>query len=170
MAKKMTFKKARKLSKHLVKINDIIPYINYGGCLFFAINLSKVLIEMGYSPMVVGVHDTPYVPKRNFLNTLEKINRGQWWGLTADEHYIVRVGKYFFDSEGWTSSIKPSDCLQMMCNGDLEDSWIVGEMELEQAEFLYRHFTGWNPTYNKKDNGIVVGCLDDVKNKLVTQL
>lgn len=170
---------ARSLMHLIEPINREVKFLNHGGCGIFAELFAKMLIELGFENIsIVGVETTSYIAskvkgkhKRNVSNirearecNLTKIDNDDY--IEIYNHYMVKCGMYYFDSEGKNRIYKGKIAGK-------EDGWPItyypiGQMGLEELEYLNYNVTGWNHTFKRFQIPVIKSFITDVKMKVST--
>lgn len=130
-----------------------IPYLNYGGCGFFAFYSAKRLIEMGYecNILLLSYHENHY----DFINKIENINAMKNNVIDSPRvslsayHLIVESNGFIFDSEYISKQYKLE--LHEIINDYFHVPYI-GKYSIEElAIALYQDKT-WNDCYDRYYN------------------
>lgn len=172
---------ARSLMNLIEPINTQISYLNYGGCGIFAELFAKMLIELGFENIsIVGVECNSYCARRiqrkheTNVSNIKEARNCHLKNVDNDEyieiynHYMVKCGSYYFDSE----------CKNRIHNGAINGKeegykrtyYPIGELGVEEIEYLNHNVTGWNSTFNRKQIPKIESFITDVKIKVSTKL
>jgi hypothetical protein len=134
------------------KTNKDIPYLNYGGCGFFAYFMCKKLIMLGYQPKILVLErfNAKIEAKYHYLN---QIKNNQKVSVPANSlsasHFVVQCGNYVFDSE----DIIDLENKPLEKNEYIFERLYIGDYTVEDmAIALYRDKTGWNNWYCRLEN------------------
>lgn len=176
---KMNSTMARSLMNLIEPINNQVLYLNHGGCGIFAELFAKMLIELGFENItIIGVECTSYMALKvqgKHRRNVSNIREAKQCNLTRVDsedyieiynHYMVKCGAYYFDSE----------CTNRIHNGGIngkEDGYKktyypIGQMDLEELEYLNYNVIGWNKTFRRSQIPTIESFITDVKMKVST--
>ena len=137
------------LSKHLQELNSI-PCLNAGGCGFVALGIYNLLVKLKFKPKIVSINysprDTDLVNLRKNHNVLPKDELDSFLYRLFSNHYIVNVGKFYFDSRTAKDFPSREDAIRHfnMYGSSME--------EILKVDLIYHLKYGvWNPSFNKKN-------------------
>lgn len=127
---------ADRFTKHLEAIRAI-PFIDRGGCGFVALNIYKTLTRLGYNAKIISCNRLGDV----MTSDETEARRNNYKGFDVAQHYVVRVGNIYFDSNGAFSFNSLCDIL---CSYDIVTKTIY-KIDLEWAI----DHAGWNDQFYK---------------------
>lgn len=119
----------------LKNVNNDLLYINLGGCGAFAFLLSQKFSNIGIQHKIVLLSD------KNSIN-LYKVNLLKNKKISSrikPEHVMVKVGRYYIDSEGVFTKRTLKNTKWRYCEELLVDR--------ENIEPMIKDLRGWNPTF-----------------------
>lgn len=169
--KRMTESFAQFLSSAVDDINQEIELLNHGGCGIFAVQFARLLQELGYENVViVGMQTNADEIDRSFhKHNLEMLrdaraNNYKPCDVRAYNHYMVKVGNWFFDSEN--AAKKTEKWLDIYVYDDKVRYYPVGDHSVEDMEFANKFAFLWNNEYNRRQNKKVESFFNNLKKEL----
>lgn len=127
------------------KIGDEISHINAGGCGVFALQMSKKLEELGYTPKIaiIDYNDTTFSKRKETLNNVinnVKVEEYQKKD-TSFVHCCIEIDGLLFDGTNIGSALK--------------DRWsgyrFSGHYSVKELEISLK-VGGWNKRWNRRKN------------------
>jgi hypothetical protein len=177
MNKRMTAILAESINKKIRPINKLFPDINHGGCGVFACRFAEKMISLGFDAKIIELHlyngwSSPMLKdrftenNRNMHIAAAKHKSPDECNVSADSHYCVKIGAYYFDSCVFRK--KSGDKLKMYSNFTYS---IVGEVCLPDLEYVSIESRGegiWNDMYDSSDNEGIKSFIDEQLSLLIT--
>jgi len=169
----MTKKLAMSLRKEVLPINRKVSRLNFGGCGVFAVHFARMLQDIGFKDVVITSMEVDSIDSyRNYhptnLECLREVMKGNGSARNIETyyHYMVRVGKWYFDSETATKQIG-DEGVDVMVDGDEDFYFPIGDYNIEDIAFANKFQFLWNDEYDRGQNVIVKNFIKKVKTKFI---
>lgn len=147
------------MKKKLINLSEVKKFANElrlaavenqasGGCGFFARETFKFFKQLGYDPKIILM--AHFEKPENYKKYPQKINELMAENKSVSEyvpdHIVVRVNKFYFDSDGYGINRKGSVKIAQYKN-------IFGaKISLDALSYLLKNRRGWNDFYQRKNN------------------
>jgi hypothetical protein len=141
----------KRLVENYTNINSIVPNINCGGCGIFAEALYNSLTKLGNKPKLIVLTNNPTYMR---LCIREDIGINSLW------HIIVKVGNYYYDSNGRFSSV--SDIIKKY---DYPNLTCV-DVPIERLAEWNKDKSIWNSKFNRAHINKVHNVLNTITQKI----